>query len=347
MAADGHAMTSRHDGATVRSGALANVLRAIYGRAPVDAVCRDVGLDPALASQRDARVPYRQLAELFDAAARRTGDPWFGLHVGASVDPRSFELVGYLTHTADTLGQAFEVLARYLPLWTTCARFHVERSRTGMEVVWIYSDPAADSWRHDCEMTLAAAIGVGGLLQAGRWRPRDVHFRHPTPEDTSGHTRILRAPVRFAKPHNRFVCDAAACDVPMATADPVLHAMLRDLADSQLAALPVQSSPLDDVAGVIASLLPSGDAQISRVARTLGIGTRTLQRRLIASGATFRGLLNTVRHERATRELVESERSINEIATRLGYAAPSELTRAFRRWTGMGPGAYRRTHRRL
>lgn len=322
------------------------MLRAIDGRAPVDAVCREVGLDPALASQRDARVPYRQLARLFDAAARWTADPWFGLHVGASVDARSFELIGYLTQTAATLGQAFAVLARYLPLWTTSARFEVERSRTGVEVVWTYADPAADGWRHDCEMTMAAAIGMNGLFQAGHWRPREVHFRHPAPDDTSGHARVLRAPVRFAMPHNRFVCEAAACATPIATADPVLHALLGELADGQLAARPARPSPLDDVTGAIATLLPGGEAQISRVARTLGIGTRTLQRRLIVRGATFRDLLNTVRREHATRDLVDSDRSINEIATRLGYAAPSELTRAFRRWTGMGPAAYRRAHRR-
>lgn len=345
MAADANQVT-RRDGATVRSAALANVLRAIEGRAPVDAVCREVGLDPALASQREARIPYRQLAGLFDAAARWTADPWFGLHVGANVDARRFELIGYLTQTAATLAQAFEILARYLPLWTTCTRFHVERFRTGVEVSWTYGDPAADGWRHDCEMTMAAAIGVGGLFQAGHWRPREVHFRHPAPDDTSVHARVLRAPVRFAMPHNRFVCDAAVCDTPIAAADAGLHALLRELADGQLAAQPAQASPLDDVAGAIAALLPSGDAQISRVARTLGIGTRTLQRRLIARGATFRGLLNTVRRERATRELVESERSIHEIALGLGYAAPSELTRAFRRWTGMGPAAYRRAHRR-
>ena len=337
-------LTTR-EGATVRSVALANVLRAVEGRAPVDAVCREVGLDPTLALERDARVPYRQLAGLFDAAARWTADPWFGLRVGANVDARSFELVGYLTQTAATLGQAFEVLARYLSLWTTSARFEVERSRTGLGVVWTYADPAADGWRHDCEMTMAAAIGIGGLFRDGHWRPREVDLRHAAPEDTSGHARMLRAPVRFAMPHNRFVCDAAACAVPIATADPVLHALLRELADGQLAARPAQPSPLDDVAAVISTLLPSGEAQISQVARMLGIGARTLQRRLIARDATFRGLVDSVRRDRATRELVESDRSLAEIATRLGYAAPSELTRAFRRWTGMPPAAYRRAHR--
>jgi len=232
-----------------------------------------------------------------------------------------------------------------LPLWTTSAQFLVERSPLGIEVVWTYADPAEDRWRHDCEMTIAAAIGVGDLFRAGHWQPRAVHFRHPAPRDTSGHTRMLRAPVRFGMPDNRFLCDAAASSAPIATADPELHALLRDLADRRLAARPAEPSALGDVAEAIVALLPGGDVRISRVARRLGISTRTLQRRLIARGATFREVLHAVRRDRATRELVESDRSISEIATRLGYRAPSELHRAFHRWTGMAPTAYRRTRR--
>ena len=71
----------RRDRATVPSVALANVLRAVDGRASADAMCEALGIDPTLPTQPDTRVPYRQLAELFDAGARRTADPWFGLHV--------------------------------------------------------------------------------------------------------------------------------------------------------------------------------------------------------------------------------------------------------------------------
>lgn len=333
------------DWSTVPAAALANVLRAVDGRAPVHAVWSEVGLDVARPTGPDARVPYRQLAELYDAAARWTGDPWFGLHVGANVDGHSFDLLGYLALTTATLEQLFEVLARYMPLWTTSAGFHIERSRTTLEVAWAYSEPTAPPRRHDCEMSMMTAASVGGQLHAGRWRPREVHFRHEPPDDTSEHMRLLHAPVRFGMPCNLIVCDAASGATPIPSADPVLHELLRDLAERRLAGRATQPSILDDTVAAIVKLLPTGDAQLSRVARTLGLGTRTLQRRLIASGASFRSLLTTVRRDRAMHALVCSDLPLGEIATRLGYGSLTELHRAFRSWVGMGPMAYRRAHR--
>lgn len=331
------------DWSTVPASALANVLNALDGRVPLHAVCSAVGLDLPL--NPSARVPYRQLADLYEAAATWAADPWFGLHVGANVDARSFDLLGYLALTTPTLAQMFDALARYLPLWTTSAAFQVERSPTTLAVTWTYSDPDAPLRRHDCEMSIMAAAGVGGHLQSGRWRPREVHFRHPPSADTSEHTRLLCAPVRFDMPSNRIVCDAASAAMPLATADPVLHELLQDLAERKLAARPACASILDDTVATIIKLLPTGNAQLSRVARTLGLGARTLQRRLIAGGTTFRDLLTTVRRERAMHALVHSDLSVGEIATQLGYGSISELHRAFRSWVGVGPAAYRRAHR--
>lgn len=333
------------DWSTVPASALANVLHALEGRVPLQAVCGEVGLDLARPLEPEARVPYHQLADLYEAAASWTADPWFGLHVGANVDARSFDLLGYLALTSATLAQMFEVLARYLPLWTTSAGFEIERSRTTLAVSWAYSDPEAPIRRHDCEMSIMAAAGVGGLLQAGRWRPREVHFRHPRSADTSEHVRLLCAPVRFDMPSNLIVCDAASAAMPLATADPALHELLRDLAERRLAARPVRASILDDTVATIVKLLPTGDVQLSRVARTLGLGARTLQRRLIADGTTFRDLLTTVRRDRAMHALVHSDLSVGEIADQLGYGSISELHRAFRSWVGVGPAAYRRARR--
>jgi AraC-like DNA-binding protein len=334
------------DRSTAPAAAAANVLRAAAARVPADALCSEIGLDPVACSKRDARIPYRQLAALYEAAARLTGDPWFGLHVGAAVDLRNFGLVGYLALTSATLGEAFAQIARYLPLWTTGAGFELHRSRKDVELVWCYADPAVALARHDCEMTIMAAASVGSLLHAGAWQPREVHFHHPAPRDTREHARLLRGPVRFTRPCNMLVCDPAIAELPLGGADPVLNEMLRELADRQLDAQPVRGSIVDDAAALIAKLLPSGDVRISRVARGVGLGARTLQRRLIASGTTFRGLLATLRRDRATDALVHSELPLGEIASSLGYRSAGELHRAFRSWVGVGPAAYRRAHRR-
>ena len=103
---------------TVPATAIANVLHAVdrHTLARVPSSELDLELDLEWYREADTRLPYHQLAELYDAAARWTGDPYFGLHVGASIDERRFDLVGYLVRTSASIQQVFEVLERYLPL---------------------------------------------------------------------------------------------------------------------------------------------------------------------------------------------------------------------------------------
>jgi AraC-like DNA-binding protein len=68
---------------------------------------------------------------------------------------------------------------------------------------------------------------------------------------------------------------------------------------------------------------------------------RTLQRRLNDEGASYKGILDETRRELAAHYMAESHRSINEITYLLGFSEPSNFSRAFRRWTGKSPSAYR------
>lgn len=324
------------DGSTVPSTAIANLLHAANGL--------DLGSELQRYSEVDTRLPYRQLAELYEAAARRTGDPCFGLHVGASLDERRFGLIGYLVRTSGSIRQIFEVLEGYLPLWTSAARFQIERSRNRFVVEWGYADPSV-IWRQDCEMSVMTVVGFGGVLSTGCWRPCEVHFSHPSPADPSEHVRLLRAPVRFGMPRNAVVLDAEAAATPIETADPTLHQLLRTLADERLEPRISVRSIVDATRAEISKLLPTGGAPLPRVAKRLGIGPRTLQRRLVASGTTFRALLNATRRDRATHALMHSEMPINDLARELGYLSATEFHRAFRSWMGVSPGAYRRSFR--
>jgi AraC-like DNA-binding protein len=73
----------------------------------------------------------------------------------------------------------------------------------------------------------------------------------------------------------------------------------------------------------------------------MGIGKRTLQRRLKEHGFSFRDVLTEVRQELAEQNLRDFDMSIGEIAYLLGYSNPSEFHRAFRGWTGIAPKQYR------
>ncbi|MDD2876668.1 MAG: AraC family transcriptional regulator [Acidiphilium sp.] len=87
--------------------------------------------------------------------------------------------------------------------------------------------------------------------------------------------------------------------------------------------------------------LLSGQTGIDKVATRLGLTRRTMQRRLAANGLTFERLAQTIILSEAKARLRDTDNRITDIALELGYSDPAHFTRAYRRWTGCAPHAWR------
>jgi AraC-like DNA-binding protein len=105
-------------------------------------------------------------------------------------------------------------------------------------------------------------------------------------------------------------------------------------------ALPRASDIATSVAARVESLLP-GDAAIDAVARAMHMSPRTLQRKLDAEGASFSEVVDEVRQRLARRWLVDERRTLADVAFALGFSDLATFSRAFKRWTGKPPGAWR------
>ncbi len=87
---------------------------------------------------------------------------------------------------------------------------------------------------------------------------------------------------------------------------------------------------------------PADPVSLDQWARRLGVSSRTLTRAFEAStGRGFRAWAATARAQRAVALLAAGER-IDDVAAQVGYRSASAFTAAFRRVTGLTPGAYRR-----
>jgi AraC-like DNA-binding protein len=91
----------------------------------------------------------------------------------------------------------------------------------------------------------------------------------------------------------------------------------------------------------IRALMPEGRTNIDAVATHTGFRRRSLQRYLADNGLSFSELLQEARIGMAVELLANRRTSLTQIALELGYSESASFTRAFRRWTGSTPSAYR------
>lgn len=91
-----------------------------------------------------------------------------------------------------------------------------------------------------------------------------------------------------------------------------------------------------------AELALTGPLTVGRIADHLGTSSRTLQRHLADQDVSLRAIVAESRLEIARVLLCKTDLDVQEIAARTGYSTPSGFARAFARWAGSSPRAYRR-----
>ncbi|HLR06433.1 MAG TPA: AraC family transcriptional regulator [Pyrinomonadaceae bacterium] len=316
---------------------------ATYG-VRAESLYKAVNLDPSRISNPDQQIPFVQLVSLYEQAAALTGDDAFGLHLGENIDPKVFDVLGYAAMNSPTLGEAIDRVARYHSIWTDGAAIDLETTKTTSKITYRYLDHSLGKCRQDAELTFAAFAALGRLVTNREWRAIEVKFQHDAPRDTSEHVRIFGALVSFGKQINELVFDSATLELPIVKADPGLCAVLDRHAEELLARYPRQDVMIDRVRTILKNELNGGDPSLERVAEQLGMSRRTLQRKLRDHDCSHHELLDQMRRDLAMRYLQEPEMAICEVAYLLGFSESSALHRAFKRWTGMTPSAFRRQY---
>lgn len=303
-------------------------------------VLRAAGVDPAFVTDPEARVPHRAAVELWATAGRITQDPDLGLHVAEAIRPGAFGALDYAVRTSATLGAGFTRLSRYHRVLHDTAQMEIEVDRHHAVLSHRLPLPGGAP-RPVSEFVLGAWVVTGRQATGVEWVPRQVCFPHAEPADISEHQRLFRAPLKFQHTRSELVLDRRLLDLPMLNADatlqPIVEAQLEALHDRVV----LPNSTADSVRSILGDRLCDGEPRLEILARELRMSPRTLNRRLQDEGTGFQRILSEVRRELAERHLRDGRLAIGEITFLLGFSEASAFHRAFKRWTGVTPAAYR------
>jgi AraC-like DNA-binding protein len=328
---------------TVCALSLRKIVNAAGRHVDTRRLLRTIGLDREAIEDPSLKVPYADMMMLSEQAARATHDSAFGLHVGERVDMREYGLNGELQITSSTVGEALRGLVRYLPIWTDVGTFSLELDARVAQLQWQFFGNSLPEPRQDCEISLATAAKFVLSSIGSRYRLREVWFQHAKPNDTTEHKRIFRAPVNFGMPTNALLLDTRLLDLPLPTANPEHHAKAVETAERLLSAPSHEHRFSQCVVSFIRQeLIRGGDFELEAGARHFGVSRRSLQRKLKQEACSYRQLVQHARQDLSQYLLRGDQRTAAQTAYALGYSEPSAFQRAFRRWQGIPPGAFRR-----
>lgn len=308
-------------------------------------VLEAAGLSPERLADPDARFAGRDMEALWFAAERLSGDPDIGMHAAETPRPAALHILGYVLPHCRDAREVLDRLARYAGLLNDGLRVRLEPAESGLEVRFeVLTDRDNYLLRHARPVMEAMAVGVVStltMLTGSAVRPRQVRFRHASPASTSEHERLLGVLPHFAMPDDAVVLDPADADRPVRGASPTLRLAFEGHAARLLDALEAHGPVGRRVLAALAERMNGVVPELDTVARDLAMSSRTLQRSLKDEGTSFAALVDEVRRRLATSHLASREGTAAEVAFLLGFSDPSAFTRAFRRWTGDTPGAWR------
>lgn len=288
---------------------------------------------------RDTRIPMSDYAQALEQAAVVSADPDLGLHVGELIRPGHYGVLGYVALSCDTLGQALQHYRRYQALVADIGQ-RVESDAGRVRISW--TPGTGVPHRHAAEANLAAWIGFARWITDRPLPLISVEFRHPAPGSTQEHRRIFGQPPMFGRPRHALTFDAALLDLPLPQADAEMRVLMDRHAARRMSLLSAGATLTERVQSFILQRLSTGSVGLDHAASALGLGARALQRRLAEDGHRYRDLVDAIRRAQAAHYLEDPDIDLSELALLLGFSEQSAFQRAFRRWFGDTPHAYRR-----
>lgn len=306
---------------------------------PTPALLRRAGLPPNLFQREKIFLTTAEIFALWRAVAALSPDPGFGLKLGTELRFERSHPVSIAGVCSRSFGDALQRLARYKQL--TCPeeiRITGELRETAVEFFFIEADEPQPEIMVD--LGLSWILGVGRQGSDGAITPLRLDLTRP-----ERHRAMLeshfRCPVHFSAGRDALVFHTEDLERPFPTHNEELLAVLGAHLDSEVKARNTDMGLAGEVRRALRQTLAGKRPTVLLVARELGMGARTLQRRLAQDGVTFQQLVEETRRELARHYLKQATVELNETAFLLGFEDANSFYRAFHQWEGVSPGEFR------
>ena len=290
----------------------------------------------------EARIPRFEFYRLCEVALELTGDRALGLHWGEKHCGTTFAPLHQLIAHAKCLQQAAESLSKFERLLSDEPVFQLLEGADEMTIRCLsLRGESASMQMLWAEMNITSLVRL--LCPYGvDARAASLSFAHAAPAHRGEYARIFGCSVRFEQAFTKLVFARSLLTTPSPHNDGDAHDALSALAEQRMIRLTEHAPYARRVHALLVQRAWARRLDMETVARSLGLSVRSLRRHLAAEGKSYNVVEDEALETVAKHLLRDSQRTIQDTAYEMGFSDPGTFHRAFRRWTGTTPGAYRK-----
>ena len=296
------------------------------------------GISAELLDEPRARIAPEQFAALLQGLWQALDDEYLGLAAKPS-KRGTFAMMCHAVIHCRNLDKALNRGLLFYSLFPDTPRLTL---RLEGDMVRLSLD---DSQLNDPEHFLSECLLViwhrfGSWLIGQRIRLEQASFSYPKPAHGAEYELLFPCAHAFGAEHSGLLFHRRYLAMPLLQDERTLKHFL----EHSPADLLSRPDGGDSLASQLRRLLSRESGHwpdLEAAAAHLHISPQTLRRHLREEGSSFQELKDELRRDIAIYHLSRADLSLQQIAEQLGFSEPSAFHRAFKKWTGLTPGAYR------
>ncbi|WP_415184786.1 AraC family transcriptional regulator [Phaeovulum sp.] len=299
------------------------------------------GLPEGVFDQPTARISIDRFGRLLQDLGDACGDRAFGLSFGAAFRMGDTGPLGFAMLNAPTLRDMWKFSCSVVSLAADHSHLRLQETATMAKAEWSYS-PLVAHLGPFADLMVTLVIRHFRNYTGADWFPIEMALQRPNPDDPAPYKAVFGETVTFDQPFNRCVFAPSDLDKTAKDADPRIYQLMRAACTEALAQRQRRTDIVLQAQQLIIARLPTGNVDLARIAEDMGIGARSLQRRLAERNTGFDTLIREARQNLSVILLMRDTMALDKIARRCGYKSSAAYSRAVTQWFGMPPGAVRR-----
>ena len=289
-----------------------------------------------------ARIPARLADLAFEKAMQRIPNPAFALRASECWHPSNLGTMGYAWLSCRTLHTGLKRMERYSRILGDDFSYSVWEDQDGVHFSHDHGRGDEPVGHAMTDFTLSVVFDMCRKNFGSELKAKGLQLRRPLPDNVAPWETFFGCAVQFGANKDCFLLDGDTANAALPSANaPMANTFDAILADQFSHFL--KDDLISRCKALVLRELTSGPPSAAWVATELAMSQRSFQRRLSELGLTYQKLLDQTRHELAQRYLDDPSKSVTEITFLLGFSEQSAFTRAFKRWSGIAPTAYRGT----